>query len=161
MKLPSTARAALAPLATACVALAGLTAWVTAGGAGYPAHIEAGPARVFLPLSETRTQTAAFLTLTNSGRGDDVLTRVTSPFGEAMLMKHVTRDGASRMRDVSSLRVPAGQTVRMTPYDTNIVLELNRGVRQGQRVPIVLHFRSSAPVRVTAQVIRPAEYGRS
>ncbi|MFD6937573.1 copper chaperone PCu(A)C [Streptomyces goshikiensis] len=150
--------AAIAPLAACSVALAGLTVWTASGAAGSPPRIAAGNGRVFLPYGNSR-DTAAFFEVTNIGGGEDRLTRVTSPsdsVGRTMLSRHESSGrGADTMRMTESVRVPAGATLAMSPFDVSVMTRMNSRWRAGEVVPFVLHFRHSAPVEVLAVVVRP------
>ncbi|MFJ5631460.1 copper chaperone PCu(A)C [Streptomyces goshikiensis] len=150
--------AAIAPLAACSVALAALTVWTASGAAGSPPRIAAGNGRVFLPYGNSR-DTAAFFEVTNIGGGEDRLTKVTSPsdsVGRTMLSRHESSGrGADTMRMTESVRVPAGATLAMSPFDVSVMTRMNSRWRAGEVVPFVLHFRHSAPVEVLAVVVRP------
>ncbi|MGW7793736.1 copper chaperone PCu(A)C [Streptomyces tricolor] len=151
--------AVLVPVAACGVALAALTAWVTAGQAGSPPRIEVAPGRVFLPYGGT-TETAAFFSLVNSGGADDRLVRVTSTAtgGEPALSRHrMNGSGAAYREGVDAVTVPAGGGVLMSPAGVDVTLRAERGWRVGDTVPFTLHFEHSGPVSTTAVVIRPAD----
>lgn len=147
--------AVLAP-ATACLAaLVGLTAWTTAGAAGTPARIEVGVGRVFLPYAD-KQRTAAFFRIANSGGSGDQLVSVTSHAVEAvMLSRHESAGGADSMRMVSSVEVPAGSTLEMTPSTLDVMVTVKGRWRVGEAVPFVLHFRRTGPVEAVTFVVRP------
>lgn len=48
--------------------------------------------------------------------------------------------------------------LEMTPYGTDVMVELREPVRLGQRVPFTLHFEWSRPVTVEALVVRHAQW---
>lgn len=147
--------AVLAPLTACLMALVGLTAWTTAGGAGTPARIEVGIGQVFLPYAD-RERTAAFFRITNTGGSGDQLLSVTSPAAEdAMLSRHESARGADSMRMVTSADIPAGSVLRMTPSTLDVRMTVKGRWQVGDAVPFVLHFRDSGPVRTVAFVVRP------
>ena len=101
--------------------------------------------------------TAAFFDLRNTGGAEDELLRVTTPLADsAMLSRRIVRRGAGSMRMVSSARVPARTTLRMSAEELDVMLRPAPGrLRAGDRVPFVLHFRESGRVRVEAVAVRP------
>ncbi|MFF0550170.1 copper chaperone PCu(A)C [Streptomyces sp. NPDC004311] len=150
--------AVLAPLVACSVALAGLTVWTATGAAGGPPQIAVANGRVFLPYGNS-TDTAAFFDVTNIGRGEDRLTKVTSPspsVERVMLSRHESSGrGADAMRMTASAAVPAGGTLAMSPFDVSVMMRVTSEWEAGEIVPFVLHFRHSPPVEVVAVVVRP------
>ncbi|MEK8173512.1 copper chaperone PCu(A)C [Streptomyces sp. M19] len=119
-----------------------------------PGRPEVAEARLLLPSNPDAT--AAFFRLRNRGGADDALVRVTSPAtGRAMLSRRVVRAGAGSMRMVSSAALPAHGTLRMSASGLDVMVQDPPPLRAGDRVPFVLHFRDSAPLRVMARVVRP------
>ncbi|MBL1096629.1 copper chaperone PCu(A)C [Streptomyces coffeae] len=153
--MTSLLRAALAPVVACVLTLAGLVAWTAAGAAGSPAEVEVTRARVLLPSNPEAT--AAFFDLRNTGGAADELLRVTTPSADrAMLSRRVVRRGAGSMRMVSSARIAAHGTLRMSAEELDVMLRpAPRRLRAGDRVPFVLHFRGSGRVRVEAVAVRP------
>ncbi|MFJ8563613.1 copper chaperone PCu(A)C [Streptomyces sp. NPDC093514] len=149
-------RAAVVPVAACAVALAGLTIWTSTGAAGSPPQIAAGNGRVFLPYGKSR-DTAAFFDITNIGGADDQLTGVTSPAVEdARLSRHRSSGlGADTMGMTGSVRISAGGTLTMSPFDVSVMARTRTGWKAGDIVPFVLHFRHSPPVTVMTVVVRP------
>ncbi|MGV2919511.1 copper chaperone PCu(A)C [Streptomyces alfalfae] len=155
-RLTEAARAALAPVAACALALGGLAAWTASGAAGSPARIEVSAGRMYLPFGGSR-ESAAFFRVANSGGDHDQLTGVTSPAASGvMLGRNTATDGnAATMRGAGPVTVAAGGTLEMSPRGLDVMLTLREPVRAGDRVPFVLHFRRSGPVRVSAVVVRP------
>ncbi|MFI8390303.1 copper chaperone PCu(A)C [Streptomyces sp. NPDC085540] len=150
-------RAALVPVVACALALAGLTAWASAGAAGSPPQIAAGNGRVLLPDGRGR-DTAAFFDITNIGGADDQLTDVTSSGVEKTLLsrRESTGLGPDVVRTAAPVRVPAGGTVTMSPLDLSVTTRTKETRWEaGDMVPFVLHFRYSPPVEVMAVVVRP------
>ncbi|MFB7252987.1 copper chaperone PCu(A)C [Streptomyces nojiriensis] len=150
-------RAAIVPVAACMLALTGLTAWTSAGAAGSPPQIAAGNGRVILPDGSGR-DTAAFFDITNIGGADDQLTEVTSSGVEKTLLSRRESSGlgADLVRAAGPVRVPAGGTVTMSPFDLSVTTRTKETRWQaGDMVPFVLHFRYSAPVELMAVVVRP------
>lgn len=150
-------RAAIVPVVACALALAGLTAWTSAGAAGSPPQIAAGNGRVLLPDGRGR-DTAAFFDITNVGGADDQLTEVTSSGVEGTLLSRRESSGLGPdvVRTAAPVRVPAGGTVTMSPLDLSVTTRTKETRWEaGDMVPFVLHFRYSAPVEVMAVVVRP------
>ncbi|MFJ4863630.1 copper chaperone PCu(A)C [Streptomyces sp. NPDC088748] len=122
-----------------------------------PPQIAAGNGRVFLPYGKSR-DTAAFFDITNIGGADDQLTGVTSPAVEdARLSRHRSSGlGADTMGMTGSVRISAGGTLTMSPFDVSVMARTRTGWKAGDIVPFVLHFRHSPPVTVMTVVVRPS-----
>nr|WP_241266304.1 copper chaperone PCu(A)C [Streptomyces boncukensis] len=135
-----------------------MTGWTAAGGAGTPARIAVSEPRVFLTYGGVR-DTSAYFRIRNSGGSGDRLVSVSSPGArDVMLGRHTRTDaGAGGMAMVPSLTLPAGRTVTMSPLATNVMLKHPAASRwrPGDRVPFVLRFAHSRPVRLHATVVRP------
>ncbi|QKV91536.1 copper chaperone PCu(A)C [Streptomyces sp. NA02950] len=153
--MSSLLRAAPAPVVACALTLVGLVAWTVTGAAGSPADVHVTRARVLLPSNPDAT--AAFFDLRNTGGADDELLCVTTPLTDrAMLSRRVVRRGAGSMRMVSSARIAAHGTLRMSAEELDVMLRpAPRRLRAGDRVPFVLHFRESGRVRVAAVAVRP------
>ncbi|MEV5445474.1 copper chaperone PCu(A)C [Streptomyces sp. NPDC052644] len=150
---------ALSAVVASALALGGLTAWTAAGAAGSPARLSVTHARLLQPFPG-RDATAVVFTVRNSGNADDRLLSVTSPAVDSAMLSQDADAGrsAARMQMISSVRVPARGELEMTPYGTDVMVELRAPVRLGQRVPFTLHFRESAPLEVEALVVRHSEW---
>ncbi|MBD9722487.1 MULTISPECIES: copper chaperone PCu(A)C [Streptomyces] len=152
---------ALAPVAACGVALGGLTTWVAQGNAGSPARITVTGGRVFLPFSSTR-ETSAFFRITNSGGADDRLLRVTSASdaGDATLSRHrMAGARAAYGQTVDSAAVPAGGSLAMSPFGTDVTVRAKETWREGDLVPFTLHFARSGRMKAIAVVVRPGMGG--
>ncbi|MFE6780258.1 copper chaperone PCu(A)C [Streptomyces sp. NPDC057702] len=147
--------AVLAPVLACVVTLGALTAWTASGAAGSPAEPTLVDARVMLPSNPEAT--VALFNLTNEGGADDQLVRVSSPTraGRVMLSENVHENGVGTMRMVSAVRLPAGGKLEMSATGLDVMVEDPPPMRLGERVPFVLHFRDSDPLRVNALVVRP------
>jgi copper(I)-binding protein len=65
-----------------------------------------------------------------------------------------------RMRQVSSIDVPAGGTVSLQPGGLHIMLiDLKEPLRQGETFPLTLTFAKAGKVAVDVPVKSPAEMG--
>ncbi|MFD3872690.1 copper chaperone PCu(A)C [Streptomyces sp. NPDC058623] len=150
--------AAVVPVTVCLAALVGLTAWTTAGAAGSPPRIEAGVGHLRLPRAADDRSTAVFR-ITNLGDAPDQLLSVSSPAAEeAVLTRHEpveagTGDRADAARPVTSVTVPAGRTLTMTPNSLDLVVKVRTPLRVGDTVPFVLHFRRGGPVGAVAFVV--------
>ncbi|WP_030347508.1 copper chaperone PCu(A)C [Streptomyces sp. NRRL S-1022] len=160
-RLTDTLLAALAPVAACSLALGGLTTWAGAGKAGSPPRITVSNGRVLLPYGDS-TDTAALFDIANVGGADDRLVNVTSTAtnGRITLSGHRMLGGRAAYKlDVTSVGVPAGGVLSMSPRGVDVTLRAGAGWRAGGLVPFTLHFEHSAPVETTAVVIRPGGSG--
>jgi periplasmic copper chaperone A len=100
-------------------------------------------------------ETAAYLTITNGQLRDDVLVGASTPVAASASLHQTSTDasGMTGMKMVDSIRLPAGQTVRLEPGGLHIMLTgLKQELTVGSRVPLTLTFEQTGPVNVTAEV---------
>lgn len=104
-----------------------------------------------------KNSTAAYLTITNRGGADDALVAVRSGAGSASLHSTSTADGIMRMRELDRLPIPAGETVKLEPGGTHVMIAgLEAPVRAGDTVDLSLQFEKSGEREVRAQVRSPS-----
>lgn len=147
-----------------CFAGCLLTVAPSAGGAemNRPASIQvedawARQAPMMPPMGQMGASTgngAIYVTLRNEGSGADALLGATSTAAEDVELHETIRDGdVMRMRPVAKLEIPAGAALEMKPGGIHIMLiNLRRGLRPGDRVPVTLTFEHAAPVSLEVQV---------
>ena len=95
-----------------------------------------------------------YVTIQNKGGTDDRLVSVMTDHA-AMAMVHQTEmsNGVARMRMAGEINVPAGDSIKMVPGGTHIMLEgLRTPLRTGDSFPLVLKFRESEEERVSVRV---------
>ncbi|WP_374982708.1 copper chaperone PCu(A)C [Streptomyces fradiae] len=150
---------ALSAVVASAVALGGLTAWTAAGAAGSPAELEVTHARLLQPFPG-RESTAVVFTVENRGNSADRLLSVASPAVDSAMFSRDTDAGraAAKMQMIDSVEVPARGTLEMTPYGTDVMVELRGPVELGQRIPFTLRFRQSGTVTAQAVVVRHADW---
>lgn len=102
------------------------------------------------------TTTAAFMELTNPGETDLALVGGSSPLaGSLELHNHVMVDGVMQMRQVETIPVPAGETVRLAPGGWHLMLfELARIPVEGESVELTLTLDNGETLTVEAPVKR-------
>ncbi|WP_367123336.1 copper chaperone PCu(A)C [Streptomyces phytohabitans] len=158
-RLRDGARAAAVPLAAWLLALGGLGAWAATGHAGSPARLTVTGARMYVPGPGV-PETAAFFRVTNSGGARDRLLAVTSTAvdGDVSLSRHrMTERGAAYRDEATSLPVPAGGTLDMSPLTADVTVPASPRWRVGDRVPFTLRFEYGGRVDVVAEVVRPGD----
>ena len=102
---------------------------------------------------------AVYVTIENKGGQDDRLVSVMTDHA-AMAMVHQTEmsDGVARMRMAGEINVPAGNSIKMVPGGTHIMLEgLRTPLHTGDSFPLVLKFRESGDEKVTVRVAEADE----
>ena len=103
-----------------------------------------------------QSSAAVYLTVANTGGGDDKLLNVSTPIGQATIHSSTMDNGVMRMRPVREVDIPAHSTVQLKPGGTHIMIT---GVKQpliaGTRFPLAVHFDRSGDRRIDADV-RPA-----
>ena len=160
-RLTDSLLAVLAPVAGCALALGGLSTWTVHGNAGSPASIAVTGGRVFLPTGDT-PETAAFFRITNSGGSGDRLLKVTSAQvdGAPSLSSHrMTGASSATGRTVASVRVPAGDSIAMSPNSVDVIVPANADWQIGDLLTFTLHFERSGAVSSSAVVDRPGQGG--
>ncbi|MFJ8623069.1 copper chaperone PCu(A)C [Kitasatospora sp. NPDC093550] len=149
------------PVGAAALALVLLTGWTAVGGAGRTRPVTAEPGWVLLPTAGAATATAAFFTVRNPGDVPDELTGASWEFGGRITLKrHLHQGAAGRWEPVPSVPVPGGGELAMSPEDADLMIADPPPLRAGQRVEFTLTFRHSPGLRLTAQVLAPADRPR-
>jgi copper(I)-binding protein len=102
---------------------------------------------------------AAFMTLKNSGAAADALVAAESPVAARTELHTHIRDGeVMRMRQVSLIDVPAGESVDLRPGGAHIMLiDLKEPLKQGETFPLTLTFAKAGTVTVQVPVKSPGE----
>jgi hypothetical protein len=138
-----------------------LAAWVVTGGAGtiHRVHMQVSqasvPARGFTAASAAAVHSAGtYLTIRNLTGQADELTAVSSPVARrVVLTQRQTLTGPRTV--VRELTVPAHGTLRLTPFGNDVILENPSAYETGSSVPLVLTFRHTGKLAVSAAVSAP------
>ena len=149
-------RAGLAPVICAAALIGLLSAWVATGGAGTVSRvtIKVGQAAVTLPSSSAPDQAATFLTITNLG-GPDTLLSVRSPAASRVTFVRHNGSAAGPGVTLRQMAIPAHATLSLNPFGLDIVLQDPRALAIGTTVPLILTFRHAGQVTVDAAVTPP------
>lgn len=133
-----------------------LSAWVATGGAGTVSRvtIRVGQAAVALPSSSMPNEAETFLTITNLGDPDTLLSVRSSAAGRVVFVRH-TGSAAGPGTAVRQVAMPAHGTLSLSPFGLDIVLQDPRSLAVGATVPLVLTFRHAGRVMVYATVTPP------
>lgn len=115
--------------------------------------VEEARVRAVPPGSPT---TVAFMELTNPGETDVALVGGRSPLaGSLELHNHVMVDGVMQMRQVETIPVRAGETVRLAPGGWHLMLfELVRMPVEGESVGLTLTLDNGETLTIEAPVKR-------
>ena len=154
--LAAVVRAAGAPVLAGVVALAALTAWTVAGGAGTLARVHLTVSGAMVPAPSAPDIAAVYLTIANTGAHDDELLSVsTAAADRTMLADNTAASGArvGSMTRLSGIAVPAHATTALGPYGRDIMLMQPTPLAVGQRIKLTLHFRVVGTVDVEAMVV--------
>lgn len=112
------------------------------------------------PTVAGQSATAAYLTIANSGAGEDRLLSIAVP-APAMAMIHETTNdqGIARMRPVEGgLAVAGRKTVTLAPGGAHVmIMGLQAPLKPGATFPLTLRFERSGERKVEARVLAPAE----
>ena len=149
-------RAGLAPVVCAAALIALLSAWVATGGAGTVSRvtIKVGQAAITLPSSSAPDRAAMYLTITNLGAPDTLLS-VRSPEGGRVIFVRHSGSAAGPGVVLRQLSIPDHATVSLSPFGSDIVLQNPGSLTVGGTVLLVLTFRHAGRVTVYAAVTPP------
>ncbi|MDQ8755636.1 copper chaperone PCu(A)C [Sphingosinicella sp. LHD-64] len=96
-----------------------------------------------------------------NGTGQDVrMTGADTPVAGRVEIHNVTDDdGVMRMRPLpEGIDIPAGETVELRPGSYHLMLlDLNRPLRGGERIPVTFRFGTGAPVTASFEVRNAAQ----
>jgi copper(I)-binding protein len=109
-----------------------------------------------------QSSAAAYLTMTNGGRGDDRLLGVSTPLAkEASLHSSSSEGGVMRMRMLpDGIAIPAGATVMLKPSGNHAMLTgLSAPLAKGSSFPLSLRFERSGTREVQVRVLDPTTSG--
>lgn len=101
---------------------------------------------------------AAYLTLRNSGDADRRLVAAESPVAATLeLHTHLHEDGMMRMRQVEHIDVPAGAEVKLEPGGLHVMLlGLQQPLTPGESIPLSLRFADGEQLELEAEVRHPS-----
>jgi copper(I)-binding protein len=151
------------------LAIALLSAWVAAGGAGtitvsrVRVRIEVTLAAIPMhslnpgPAGAPQPNAPCYLTIRNVSGSPDVLTAVTSPAARRVILTRPGRAdaGGHSARVVAGLAIPAHGVLTLTPSGDDAVLIGGPRLLAGQQVPLTLTFRYAGHVVIEAAVTIP------
>jgi len=97
---------------------------------------------------------AAYFTVRNSGRTDDLLIGAeTSSAEKAELHTHKHVGGVMRMQQVDSVAIPAGAEVRFMPSGNHVMLfNPRQSLAVGDHFPLTLQFEKAGKVEIEVNV---------
>jgi copper(I)-binding protein len=151
--------AAVRAAAAACVLVAGGGALAgCAAKAAAAASIQAGNGYVVMPASGGTIE--AFLVIQNNGPADR-LTSVRTSTGGQVIFRVPVRPGATTMRTVTGIPIPAHATVRFSPDRPHLLIRGGRPVKGGTQITLTLVFARGGAMSVVAVVTNPATGGSS
>mgnify|MGYP001193145995 FL=1 len=101
--------------------------------------------------------TAAFMTIRNTGNSDRKLLRVESPVARSVeLHSHSNDHGVMRMRQVTEIELKPGVHTELKPGSYHVMLiDLRQPLQEGDTVPLTLSFDDGDSSRIDAPVRKP------
>ncbi len=138
---------------------AGVLGFAVSAGA---AETKAGALTIETPWARASAGSAAgaFLTIRNEG-ADDRLLAVTSPAaGDVQLHVTIKEGDVMKMRPMDGLDLPAQGQAVLQPGGSHIMLMgLKAPLKEGDSLPLTLHFAKAGTVDVVAQVLKAGASG--
>jgi len=104
-----------------------------------------------------QTAGGGYLRIDNKGGGADRLVAVSADVSTTVELHTMTMDGdVMRMREVSAIEVPAGQTIELKPGGFHIMfMGLKAPLKAGSSFPLMLKFEKAGEVKTRMQVAAP------
>jgi copper(I)-binding protein len=102
-----------------------------------------------------------YVTITNTGTNDDMLTGGASSFSEVTEIHEMKMvEGVMKMRELEQgLKIPAGESVTLQPGGLHVMfMQLTQPLVEGESKPGSLTFASAGEVDVEYKVINRSEY---
>ena len=96
-----------------------------------------------------------FLTIENKGTSPDKLVGVSADIaGKVEVHEMATNNGVMKMRPVEGgLTIDPGKTVKLAPGGLHLMMmDLKSPLKQGDKLPVTLHFEKAGKVAVTLDV---------
>lgn len=111
-------------------------------------------ADALVPVPGTADTAAIYLTITNDGDLDDRLVKVSTPRAELTTLHQssVDADGRATMSGVGSVKIPAGESVDLSPGGLHLMMMQPDALADGDTVDLTLTFEHAGTVKVTAEV---------
>ena len=112
-------------------------------------------AGAYIPQQASPDVAVAYLTVTNTGDAGDVLVSVTTPAAPMVMLHETVGSGdTERMVPLGRVAVPAHTTVEFRVGHRHLMLMHPRSMlRQGQSVPMTLHFGTAGALTLTVPVV--------
>lgn len=137
------------------IALAACAMVMACGAATKSASPDLDVEGAWVRVATAGTNSAAYLTVHNSGRAPDRLLGGSADFATATELHRTTIDeaGMALMGRVEGLDLAAGATVTLEPGSYHLMLMgVTRSLTEGETVDIILEFETLGPVTVKAEV---------
>ncbi len=103
-------------------------------------------------------ESAAYLTITNTGSSADTLLSASSPSAASVELHQTMTDasGMTGMASMDGLAIPAGGTVTLEPGAGHLmIMGLTSDLAPGDTIDLALVFQTAGTVTVKAQVKQP------
>lgn len=130
----------------ACLALISMAA--AADGAG---DVSASDLRA-RAVPEGQKNSAAFMTLSNSGSGDHTIVSAHSPVANIVeLHTHIDEGGMMMMRRIEKIEIKASSDTVLQPGGLHVMLiDLKQQLNDGDDVPLTLEFEDGSRLELVA-----------
>ena len=130
-------------------------------------EFKAGAIRVVHPYAVPSLAGVAngqgFVDFTNRGAVSDSLMGVSTPAAQRVEIHEMKMDGAvMRMRELTSVTIAPGQTVRMADSGLHLMLmSLKAPLKVGDKIPVTLKYARAGDVRIEMWVQDKAQGGKA
>lgn len=106
------------------------------------------------PLPPGQSVAAVYLTISNQGEQPVVLVAGSSPVAKRLeFHRHIHADGMMQMRQLDSVKIEPGKTLRFAPGDYHIMLfGVSRAFKVGDTIPLILLTNKQQEIKVVAEV---------
>ena len=105
------------------------------------------------------TVLAGYLTIKNTSATPYTLIEVSSPqFDLVEMHESYEKGGMARMRQLSTLPIPANGELKLAPNGYHLMLmDPNQRIHAGMTVDLILKFDSLKPIQISAPVVRKVD----
>ena len=124
-------------------------------------HVEQAQARASVG---NQSNGAAFLTIENQGKSDDVLLSAAAPVAGKVEIHNMTMEGdVMKMRAVERIDLKAGEKIEMKPGQGYhiMLMDLKKPLKAGESFPMQLRFRKAGKVQLTVTVMEAGATNKS
>ncbi len=108
------------------------------------------------PKTQSSTAGGVFLTLKNTDKKEAFLISASTPIAARVeLHDHIMENDVMKMREVPSIAIPAGGTVKLQPGGLHVMFfGVKQALKPGDTFPLTLNFKNTKSITVQVSVMK-------